>query len=585
VATRGDRSKAPRILAAALAICAIAGFAIWLVFESRTPREDRAAVSEAIATDSGGPAASQRGLAFDTILLPDGEVSASPASVRIGLGYVSEDEAAAFRASERGGDGAGPRDFAELATVARWLEPPAVRQVDGSVRVGPIALPAADRYVLQARADDGLRYYEAAFVSANAPAQVRARVAAGLRLRAPRAIARQASVLLRRVDGAHNAEWQALMRREAPQILKAYDETPLLLHTGADATIAADATSTDASRTLLPLPPGPLDVIALVGGVESERRRVMLSPGRILTLDLDPSAAELSAALATTLELRLIEAGSRAPVRDATVVWSSARGERSTRSDAAGRARLDAIDASRPLPIQIGFAHPNAPLPLVDGLPQWPERLPMTLDLRAEAARDGIIAKTLELQPLRWLIVETAGLDLPLRPRAGDPFPVFVLQRRERGTWRESPAEHFKPVREGLAVSLDRPGDVRVIALTAPWRLRTSAAVAIPELTGDTQFRTRLDSIEGRRVILRFVADGAPLRFAPVRVLSPLRGVPPATLTTNGVGEVALDDATVSNVIVETPGFEQAQVTIAAADATRAVPVALRRDRESITLY
>jgi hypothetical protein len=545
-----------------LGACLAAGAVVFGVYWW-SPRDDADIASRDTALGAsadGANRAGERTLALRMRLLPDGGVAASPGSVRIGLAYVSPDELAAYKAWLRGGgEGAGPRDFEALASVTRWLNLPAALNADGVVVVKAVNLPAADRYVLQARADDGLRFYEASFTRDDMPAEVSPRVAAGLRLRAPRT-AGGARVLFRRVEGSQDAAWQSLMRREAPAVLDAYDERPL--------PVAADT-------VVAPLPPGPIDVIAVVDGVETERRRVTLPAGRITTFDLDAEVSELAAALSTTVALRLVEKGTRIPVKDATVVWSSPRGERSLRSDASGTLRIEDVDPLQPLPIDIRFAPPKTPSFLVDALPSWPERLPMMLDLADAPVSAGVIDRTVELEPLRWLIVETPGIEIPRRPRVGDPFPVFVLQRREGAAWRDSSADYFRPVAEGMAVSLNQPGNVRVAAVLAPWTVSISDAVETGDTSSaDARYRTRIVGAGGRRVSLRITSDDRPLASAPVHLLSPLRGVPPKTLTADRAGQVILDNVTEPDVLVEVPGFEQIRVRLDAAVVT----VTLRRE-------
>ncbi len=546
------------ILGACLAVGAVVFGVYWWSSHgdanSTTSRDVAAFSASADAADAAG----ERVLTLNMRLLPEGGVSASPASVRIGLAYISPDELAAYQAWLRGGgEGAGPRAFEDLATVTRWLNVPATLDADGVVMVTPTRLPAADRYVLQARGNDGLRFYEASFTREDVPAEIAPRVAAGLRLRAP-ARTDGARLLFRRVEGSQDAVWQSLMRREASAVLDAYDERPL--------PVAADA-------VVAPLPPGLLDVIAVIDGVETERRRVTLSAGRITTLEIDAETSELAAALSTTVALRLVEKGSGTPVKDATVVWSSPRGERSLRTDSSGSVRIEAIDPLLPLPIDIRFAPKKTPSFLVEALPSWPERLPMTLDLADAPVNAGVIARTIELEPLRWLIVETPGIDIPRRPRVGDPFPVFVLQRREGAVWRDSSADYFRPVGDGLAVSLNRPGTVRIAAVLAPWNLRLSEAVEIGDASADTRYLTRIAATGGRRVRLRISADGRPLASAPVHLLSSLRGVPPKTMTADRAGQLLLDNVTEASVLLEVPGFEQVRVPL----DTTLVPVELRR--------
>jgi hypothetical protein len=551
------RWRSPAVAALLLATVLV-GAAVWWALRDRVVGAD----AEVGAAPAAGETArgDDAGLAFVTLLLPDGGVAVDPASVRIGLASVSADDLAAYRAWLRGGrEGAGPARLEDLATVTRWLGTRATPAADGSARVGPMRLPAADRYVLQARGDDGLRFYEVEFGRDDAPALVRPRVAAGLRVRAR---VPGAAVLLRRVEEGDNrddARWQSLMRRESPQALAAYDDRPLPV--GAETGIA-------------PLPPGPIEVIAMVGGLEIERRRMTLSAGRHVDFDVDPEAAALAARLPTRLSLRLVERGSGAPVRRATVQWSSSRGERDLRPDTEGRVQFDGIDPLRPLTLQLRFPPPESPSFLVDALPDWPERMPLTLDPREARIVNGRLEQTVELEPLRWLIVETPGVAIPRRPRVGDPYPVFVLQRREDGGWRDAAADHFRPVAEGLAVSLDRPGAVRVAALQAPWRIGYSGAVEVrPEIARD---RTRLAFAPGRRVRLQLRAEHGPLSRVPVRLIAPLRGVPPTQMLTDADGRIVLEQANAPSLRIEAPGFRQVEVALDADE----VRVTLRRDAD-----
>ncbi|TXH73734.1 MAG: hypothetical protein E6Q88_05055 [Lysobacteraceae bacterium] len=538
---------------------------------------DRSGATAEISPSSPAPARDDardplpRAIVLRTRLLPDAGISAQPASVRVGVAEVPAGELAAHRAWLRGGaQGAGAGGIDELAAVERWIEAQAALDASGTVVVGPVELPPARRYVLQARADDRMRFYEAWFDAGDPPAEVRPMLAAGLRVRAPRDLPAGAGLLLRRVEGGGDAAWQGLMRREAPEVLSAYDEQALPL--GRDTTIA-------------PLPPGPLDIVTVIGGVESERRSLNLSPGRVHTLDLDSEISHLSAALTANVELRLIEAGVRAPVAGAKVVWSSARGERSARSDAAGLVRIGEVDVSQPLPIEIGFERPSVDGGDIDALPRWPERIAETLrfddrpippETNARTVPRTIV-RTIELTPLRWLIVDAPGIDTGMRPRIGEPYPVFSLQRLRDNRWQDATADHFIPVREGLAVSLDGPGSVRVVAALAPWNLRYSEAVTVPASADRNigrAYRTRIAATAGRRLLLRMRAAGRPLSSAPVHLLAPTRGMPPKVVTADASGRVLLDGVTVPKLIVEVPGYAQTEVAATAA----VVDIALSRD-------
>ncbi len=540
-------------------IIVVGGAAVALIVAGLWWRASRQTAGDAptATADAGSRVGDEPGrFGFRTRLLPDSGVSASPTSVRIGLASVSPDDDAAYRAWQQGGqEGAGPRDYADLATVVRWINAPAALQADGSVLVGPMPLPSAQRYVLQARADDGLRFYEATFERANAPTELRARVAAGLRVRAPSGTD-GIGVLFRRVEGSQDATWQSLLRREAIAVLDAFDERAV--------PIAAET-------SVAPLPPGPLDVVAVVNGVETERRRVTLVAGRYVTLDLDPEASELGAALATVVTLRLVEAGSGAPVRDALAVWPSPRGEMRGRSDASGLVRFRGVDASEPMSLELRFEPKGPPAFLIDTLPRWPERIALSIDLSDARIVGNALEKTVELQPLRWLIVETPGIEVPRRPRVEDPFPVFVLQRAQGSAWRDSNADYFRPIDEGMAVSLDAPGRVRVAALLSPWQVAYSEA--IEARAGVSQERVRVRREAGRSVAITLVADARPLAFASVQLVSPLRGVPPKTMTTDARGRLLLPNATVPTVRLEVPGFDQIEVRLDRDEAT----VSLRR--------
>lgn len=557
------RSKRALAVGAAALAVALIGTAVWW-WASRTPI-DAPPIAANDADADPRDARNDDAFVLRMHLLPDAGVSASPTSVRVGAATVSPDDEAAYRAWQRGGrEGAGPVEYGDLATVTRWTNAPARALADGRVEVGPIALPAAPRYALQARADDGLRFYEANFARGDAPAELRPRVAAGLRVRAPsgaKSAGMAFGLLFRRVAGSEDAAWQSLLRRETPALLDAFDER---------------AWPVSGEARIAPLPPGPIDVVAVANGVETERRRVVLIAGRYLGFDLDPAAAELGAALSSTVALRLVEAGSGAPVREALAVWPSPRGEVRVRADAKGRVRLPGVDLSEPVRLELRFDSKASSSLVVDALPRWPERIALALDLDDARAVGDTLEKTVALQPLRWLIVETPGIDVPRRPRVDDPFPVFVLQRAEGATWRDASAEAFRPVEEGIAVSLDTPGRVRVAAAIAPWRIAYSDAVE--SRTGDARQRTRLRATGGRDVSLRFVADARPLAFAPVRFVSPLRGVPPKTMTTDAAGRVVLPGANASGLRAEAPGFEQIEVRLGLGESDRReTVVSLRR--------
>ena len=105
-----NRRRSALILGACLAVGALL-LALWWRY-ARTDVDDAASGDAATRTVSGsdGRNATGQALALRIRLLPDGGVSASPDSVRIGLASISPDELAGYQAWLRsGGEGAGPR--------------------------------------------------------------------------------------------------------------------------------------------------------------------------------------------------------------------------------------------------------------------------------------------------------------------------------------------------------------------------------------------------------------------------------------------------------------------------------------------
>lgn len=110
------------LLGAGIAVLALIG---WVIADRDTAPVSRTRVT--LATPAmPEPVDSPPLVMIELLLLPDGAVRAVPGSVRVGLGYVSTDDAA--RAPARL-DGEGPQADAsrydELAVVTRWVSAPA----------------------------------------------------------------------------------------------------------------------------------------------------------------------------------------------------------------------------------------------------------------------------------------------------------------------------------------------------------------------------------------------------------------------------------------------------------------------------
>lgn len=117
---------------------------------------------------------------FETLLLPHGKQGARPDSVRIGIGRVSPDQARAYERWVRSGEeGAGPTEYSELAEVEEWSAPVTTTRDDGTVVVGPMQLPLADRFDLRARGTNPLISYSASFTAQSHPGAVAPTLAAG----------------------------------------------------------------------------------------------------------------------------------------------------------------------------------------------------------------------------------------------------------------------------------------------------------------------------------------------------------------------------------------------------------------------
>lgn len=618
-ATTTARGLRAALAVLACAMLALGGVGLWHWLRPAAAPANTAAPVAPLSAAADGEAAGIAALRIR--LLPEGGQGADPASVKIGIARVSAQDAASWRAWVRGGmQGAGPRAYAEMASVVRWVDAPARRSTDpaaepGSVDVGPLRLPAADAYVLQAASTDRLRWYDACFTPQRLPDALRPRLASGLRLRLAggdgersgadaigtnmAGAAPRIALQLRRVEGSRDADWQPLLRRIAPEVLAAYDDTPL--------PVAVNA-QTGGDGTVAPLPPGPVEAVVLVEGVEVLRRRLSLLPGQLTTLAVDADSQRRGAALATSLRLRFVDAGSGRPLRPAEVLWIAPEGERRLGAEADGSYRIARVDPARPLRFDLRLAQERS-----GDLPRWPEIVPLTLRLDDGAAEtadttmrgqdaarpvDGAaveLLRTVPLEPLRWLVMDGLPADARLRDgalpaaNAATPPPVHVLQRAEpagsapttaavapaeRGDatgWRTVAAERFVARPAGVAVSIQAPGRYRLAVAIAPWRILHSAPADVTAARGSArEVRTALAPAARapRTVRLRLLGATGPLARTPVQVLDADGALPPWTLTTDAGGWLRLERATEAAVRVEAPGYAQALAVLGSTEVT-----------------
>jgi hypothetical protein len=525
----------------------------------RGVNDGAAAPATAQDTSSAGSAAASR--TFQSVLLPDGVIGARADSVRIGLGQISAEDARTYDEWVQGGrQGAGPAERSELATVERWQPVPAIKRADAKVDVGPLALPWADRYDLMARGDDGLHFYLASFTSDAYPATVTPTIAAGLRVFFEAEPGVDVRVLLRRSGNADDAaNWQELLAREAPPLLAAMNESALAIAPG---------------QVLAPLPPGALEVILVVAGVESQRHTVALAAGTVAVLRFDAVAVEVARTLSVDLELTFVVDGTRAPVRELGVTLGGEEGEQSRTTDGDGRVLFTGLDRQQRAALNLVF-------PKSDGvLPMWPSQRAIEVDLEKleleQPPATQLLRKTIDLRPLQWLHVRTGAFPLSLERRVGNPFPIFVLQQERDGQWIDAAAEFFLPVPEGLAVSIEAPGKFRLAAVRSPWSVLYSTAADNRVRSADGRYQADLLTDPGRAVELTLLHAGQPLGNAPVDVRGPIRGLPDSNLTTDANGHLQLDGVTEPRLRVEVPGFVVAEVAVLST-LTR---VELQRERE-----
>lgn len=540
-----------RWLAGVVAAGAACAVWLWLAPASSPPAGD--ALAPAASTHAGaahdaldGPRAeivadAAPAVTWQVLLLPDGDVRARPESVRVGLAEMPAEDLAASLGGE---SGSGPASASELARVRNWIAVPGTLLEDGSVRVSA-TLARADRYVLQAAGEDGLRQYDADFSAEAPPASVRPLVGAGLRVRRDPALAGEISLLLRRQGELADApRWRRLLDRHA-QLREAYGEQPLAL--------------AQAQQELAPLPPQAIEALLLVDGIEAQAQALLLRPGQWSELALDPIAHAVARELGVDLQLRLVGALDQAPIEAVEVRFAHPRGERVLRTGPDGEALLAGLYRKQALSLQLHF--PAAQ----DALPRWPASLAVELALDALARASGAsrrVSHTIEVQELRWLIVQSPSLPLDPARTAGQPYPVFVLQRRDEGGWTDIPADYFQTTEEGLAVSVAAEGEYRVAAVLSPWTLAASAPADTRRASRDGRYRVRLDAPQGHACELLVTRGGAPLARAQLLAIGPLRGMPPMELVADLQGRVRLSGVNVETLRVEVPGSDQLAIDV-----------------------
>lgn len=508
----------------------------------------------AVATAAGANAAANTPDAprrFEMLLRPEGLARPRTTGIRLGLAFPSgEEHAAALDQAEAGS--AAPASRYALTEVGQWLDLTGTALPDGSVRVGPIEIPGAPYYRLQAPSSDPLHWYLAQFASDAVPPELAPRAAAGLRILRPVAIKTPIELSLRRLGVASDeAEWQGVLRNHAPAVIEAYAEQPLRI---------------DAARTeLAPLPSAAIEAIIRVGAIEVARSTHALVAGQWSELAIDPLATQVGAELAIDLDLVFVVRDSGDAIADLEVAHEDPRGRRTLLTDGSGQVRLAGIDRRQPLTLDLAFP------PAGENLPVWPETRTLSLPVDAIAAADPGARRfrhKIELDRLDWLVVRSRSVRLGSEREGGNPWPVHVLQRREEGAWLDVPADHFIARADGLAVSLSTPGEYRLASALAPWSLALSGEADTRRRGSDGRLVVNIEAPAGRSVELQVLGAGQPLASAPVYLVGPLRGLPPAVLTSDQAGRVWLNGVTAESIAVEVPGYAQVEFPL---DAPRKV--------------
>jgi len=479
-------------------------------------------------------------LTLELYLIPDGRIRAVPNSVRIGLGYVSPDDAASAPATLEA-ENAGPRRYEDLATIVQWEAVSAEALPDGRVKVGPVRLPHADRYSLTARGEDDLHFYIADFTAASTPPQsVSPLIGAGIRMHVDQG---GAQVLLRRVGSTPPpASWQRIQQREAPALLHAFSDQALEIGSG---------------EILAPLAPGPIEVVLQVDGVEAERKLLSLPAGRILDVRFDPTNQAAARAVSAELELEVVKEGSGEPISGLQVTWMGDPTAQTQISDVRGRVTFQGVDRQKTQQFNLQ-ATPDKQ----GRLPEWPELqyLELTEDDLAGDSTSRIIRHRVELKPLRWLIARLPPEAAQTQRRRGTPYPLYVLQRQRDRRWLDTAAAHFQETRDGLAISIADEGTYRVAAVLSPWRVLESSAAS----TRTSRLTVDFAPARGTNVTVTMVRDGRPLAHAPAHASGPLRSLPPLQLKADANGRIVLPSATVSRLWLEIPGSDQVAVALTA---------------------
>lgn len=375
-------------------------------------------------------------------------------------------------------------------------------------------------------------------------------VAAGIKITREPAPGSDVRVLLRRNGESTEAAWQALMNAQDARLIEAFGEQALALAP---------------EQTLLPLPPGPLDVVLQIDGIEAERRSVDLVAGTLTDLRFDPVKQAVARSVAATLQLRFVEQGSNAPIAGLTVSWAEHDTVSPIISDVGGGVSFRGVDSQQAHRFLLQFPSADS------AFPRWPVQKAVELRFDEEppaTETPRVIRKTIALRPLQWLLVKTGTLQVPTQRAAGRPYPIFLLQQERAARWQDVASDRFIPISGGIAVALEEPGQFRVAALQSPWAVSYSTTASATLASPGSQYNAQLIVDPGRAIELTLMHRGVALANTTFAVTAPVRGLPSSTMTTDPKGSVQLDGVTVPRVRLEVPGYAAADLDLRSASVT-----------------
>lgn len=134
----------------------------------------------------------------------------------------------------------------------------------------------------------------------------------------------------------------------------------------------------------------------------------------------------------------------------------------------------------------------------------------------------------------------------------GRPYPEFLLQRWDAGTWRVHPAEEFRRGEGQVVIPITEPGTYRVVAAASPFELYESSPVVVRD--GDKQVMTTLQAggpVASCDVYVTSSRTGRPLGGHALALSGPYGSLPPLRGVTDADGRLRLGRVRTQELHVE----------------------------------